>query len=107
MIHYPYECPKCKHFVLEPASWFAEHENCPECDTTIKKAIGVVRERGLDPVFGTPIKMFSIAPETPDELKSMRKKFPDMKLTDQGVPLAHTRAEKLAYLEHAGFEEHS
>lgn len=106
MIHYPYECPKCGHFVLEPASWFVEHENCPECDAAVEKVVGAVRKRGLDPVFQTPIEMFSIAPTSWDELVAMRRKFPDAKFTDQGVPLAHTRAEKLAFLKHAGFVEH-
>ncbi len=106
MIHYPYECPNCDYFVLEPASWFTEHENCPECGAVVEKVIGAVHRRGLNPVFHKPIEMFSVAPETPGEMAAFRRALPDVQLTDQGVPLARTRAEKLRILQAAGYEEH-
>lgn len=106
MIHYPYECPNCDHFVLEPASWFAEHKNCPECNAVVEKVPGAVHRRGLDPVFRKPIEMFSVAPETPDQMAALRKARPETQFTDQGVPLARTRTEKLAILKAVGYEEH-
>jgi len=59
----------------------------------------------VDQAFHQPIEMFSVAPESPDQLRDMREKLPDLEFTSDLVPIAHNRQEKLAILKAVGFEE--
>jgi len=60
-----------------------------------------------DRPYQTPIEMFSVAPETPAQLADLRRKMPDVQLTDQLVPVARNRQEKLRILKAVNGEERS
>lgn len=79
---------------------------CPECSADMARDITAERTNTPDQEFGRPIEMYSIAPDTPQEEMSLRRKCPDIQWdTEMHVPLARTRHEKLRLLKAAGFIE--
>jgi hypothetical protein len=62
---------------------------------------------GLPSVQGDykkPIHLLSMAID-PDEVKVHRERFPDVEITNDGVPIMHSRVQKKAYLRAMGWEE--
>lgn len=107
MPRYPYICDACGHKidVFKPMSRYKEFEACPQCDAKMQRDFSAGSPTSGNTAFHTPIEMFSIAPSTPQEMRDLRQKLPDTKFTEQGVPIAHSRAEKLSILRASGCEE--
>lgn len=106
---YPYIC-SCGHTsdVFKPMSKYRDSEFCPQCGKEMQRDFNTGDSCASgNTAYHKPIEMFSIAPSTPDEMVDLRRKLPDTKFTKQGVPLAHTRAEKLAILGACSCEEKS
>ena len=101
---YPYECPKCGHEgdTFKPVSEYRSLEFCPKCGFPMARVYGPVASP--DTAFHKPIEMFSIA-GTAGEMQQLRERLPDTQFTNQGVPLARSRAEKMRLLKVAGFRE--
>ncbi len=105
---YSYGCPACSHRqdVFKPMDQYNSPETCGECGVQTERAYDTPPIT-LNKAYRTPIEMFSVAPETPGEMVALREALPDTKFTDQGVPIAHSRSEKMAILKVTGYEEHS
>lgn len=58
-------------------------------------------------VYDKPIEMYSVAPETPEQLADLREKVPDLEVNDLLVPIARDRPQKKRILKAAGYEEKS
>lgn len=54
--------------------------------------------------FHTPIEMYSVAPNSPGEVRELRKAGVEL-TPDTLVPIAHTRQEKMRILALSGCEE--
>jgi len=109
MPRYLYKCDVCDTLSEEfvPISQYQSEIPCPKCRNGImmRREYAGQAPGSFNRAFHKPIEMFSIAPETPAELAAFRKRNPDVKLTDQFVPLARSRSEKLRILKNEGYEE--
>lgn len=108
MPRYPYTCSKCGSFqdVFKPMAQYRDPEFC-KCGAQMERDFGTGHScASLDDAFHKPIEMFSVAPETPAQMRKLREQCPDIKFTPDRVPIAHSRAEKLRILKVCGFEEH-
>lgn len=103
---YPYKCWACGHAteVFKPMTQYKTPEQCPECGASMDRVF-THRCASLDTPFRKPIEMFSVAPTNPAEVVALRRAMPDVTLTPQLVPVAHSRAEKLRILRATGCEE--
>jgi len=106
---YDYICDICGTTAAEfrTISQFQSEIPCSKCNdgTMMRRNFAGKAPGTFNRAFRKPIEMFSIAPETPAELAAFRKRNPDVKLTEQFVPLARSRAEKLRILRNENFEE--
>lgn len=104
---YPFDCEACGYHgdVMKSISEYQEHEPCPQCGVEMQRDFAPRQPE--DSVYQKPIEMFGVAPETPAELTDLRRKLPDVELTDQLVPVARTYAEKKRILKATGFEDRS
>lgn len=108
MPRYPYTCDACDDEVdvFKLMSQYDDPETCPTCGAQMAHNF---MARGtpatLDKPFHKPIEMFSIAPETPQQMADLRRKLPDTQFTRDLVPLAHTRAEKMRILKAVNYQE--
>lgn len=102
---YPYTCD-CGHKtdIFKPMSQYRDLELCPICGVEMQRDFtgGCA---STDVAFNKPIEMFSVAPRNLSELSRLREKLPETKFTDQMVPIAHNRAEKLRILRALDCEE--
>ena len=107
MPRYPYTCLNCsgRKDVFKPISRYDDPEICPDCGTEMSRDFIAKPPATLDKPFHKPIEMFSIAPETPQEMVDLRRKLPDTQFTRDLVPLARTRAEKKRLLSAVNFQE--
>jgi putative FmdB family regulatory protein len=109
---YPYRCDACGH-EFEEFQRMAEEPltECPECDGALRRVPCVVNNQCRE--FKKPIEMYSIGLNDDDEIREFRRRCPDVDVsTDKsnplyGVPIARTRAQKLAALDAMNFEERS
>jgi len=105
---YRYECPECgqRREDFLPVSQSAVMPICG-CGHTMERDYSV-RVGSGNKAFGTPIEMFSIAPENPEQERVLREACPDVEWNEPlKVPKAATREQKLRLLRTCGFEEHS
>lgn len=110
MPRYPYICDACDDSVnvFKSISRYNDPEICPSCGAVMDHdfmALGTPAT--LDKAYRKPIMMYSIAPETPQQLADLRRKCPDTEFTHDLVPLAHNLAEKGRLLAAVDFEEKS
>lgn len=80
---------------------------CDACGSPANRAVGAERVGSMNHEFNKPIEMYSVAPNSADEVTELRRAVPDIKFNDQLVPLAHNRAEKLRILKAVGYAEKS
>lgn len=111
---YVFECPECPNMAEEFMSIrdFLHPPNCPDCKILMERSF---RSEGagnhLDREFHTPIEMYSIAMEDPEEIAEFQKQCPDVDVSLDpkdpmyGVPIGRTRNQKLKALKVAGFVE--
>ena len=109
MPRYDYVCDSCG-IVAEEFCTISKYRSkipCLDCDdgTMMRRDFTRGTPATLDTAFQHPIEMYSVAPETPHELAAFRQRNPGVKLNDQLVPIAHSRAEKLRILRNEGYEE--
>ena len=107
-----YVCVNCKHAATEYHRAAApDIEECPKCKTpNYKKQFALIHSPQLG--YRTPIEMYSIALNTPEQIREFKRKAPDVEVEDRdynhplwGVPLARTRHQKMQALKAAGFVE--
>lgn len=104
---YPYDCLNCGHHedILKSMGQSDYIERCSKCKTVMERDFAFHRPEGTP--YQKPIEMFGIAPENPIELAELRRKLPDVELTDQLVPIARTYEQKKQILAATGFEDRS
>jgi len=104
---YPFDCLNCGHHedIIKSISEYQEHEECPKCTATMQRDFAPTRPESTP--YQHPIEMFGVAPENPAELADLRRKMPDVELTDQLVPVARTYQQKKQILAATGFEDRS
>lgn len=107
---YDYRCRACDHTHDEYQSMRDDPlTHCPQCGSTEYGRVPTLPTP--DREYGTPIQMFSIGLNHPDDIAEFKRACPDVDIaTDEndplyGVPIARTRRQKLAALNAAGFEE--
>lgn len=108
---YDYKCSECGHTHEEFYRITSEPvQVCPKCNRqTYQRQVSLPHTDLKE--FRTPIEMFSIAMEDPDEIREFARKCPDVDVCtdpdhpDYGVPIARTRKAKLQALKAAGFIE--
>lgn len=103
---YQHKC-ECGHedSYFRPMAESKEVPDCPVCGQPMPRnfhAEGAGPH--LDKPFQKPIEMHSIALNHPDDIKAFKQRNPDVEVKD-GVPIAHTRKEKLRILDREGFME--
>jgi len=104
---YAYRCPDC-NTTLEDFRFLSRRDELPECDkcgTPMLRDISAECRGIRSPNFHKPIEMFSIAPNTPEEVKELRDA--GATFTPELVPLAHNRTEKKRLMKVAGVVEMS
>ena len=102
---YHHKCGECGATVddFRPMSRRHEKPKCEECGTPMERAIGGEFRRKRSPNYHTPIEMFSLAPNTPGEVKKLREAGAEF--TPELVPIARNRAEKHRLMQAAGVVE--
>lgn len=107
---YSYACP-CGHADDEFQKMSsAPLTDCPKCNGKNYHRVPTIPHTNLIE-FRTPIEMFSVACNNDEEIREMQRKVPGLDISTDprdemyGVPIARTRAQKLAALEVAGFVE--
>jgi len=105
---YVYKCP-CggRSEKLLPMTQYQDMQYCEICGQPMFRDLPAEHMNTPLQAFHTPIEMYSVAPETPGQAADLRRKLPDVKFNDLGVPVAHNRQEKLAILRATGFQEGS
>lgn len=107
---YDYECGACGHADVEFHGMHAEPlAQCPAClaPNYMKQ---VSRTHGENP-YRTPIELYSIALNTPEEIAAFKARCPEVEcnpdLNDPmgGIPVARNRKQKLAALKAVGHVE--
>lgn len=108
---YCYRCRTCGHAVEEYQSMRDDaYDECPACGS---REYGRVVPRVSSPQqeFATPIEMYSIGLSDEAEIREFKRRCPDVDVSADprdplyGVPVARSRAQKLAALQAVGFEE--
>lgn len=111
---FDWRCGSCDHTAEEyrKIGESAPVENCPVCGK-----LEYIKQIGLPSTdrkaFSKPIEMYSVALDTDEEIKAVRDKCPDVKISmDQndemyGIPIAKTRNDKLKVLKAMGYVEKS
>ena len=111
---YEHKCPACGHTDTMFRSMAEAHLNpsCPRCGQEMERDF---QAEGAGPhteqAFRHPIEMHSIALTNDEDIKAFKQRNPDVDVgtdpnrDDYGVPIAHSRAEKLRILKKEGFEE--
>lgn len=103
-----FTCPTCDRV---EKYWQPKHRlRYPDC-RICGEGMNLVREVGKamsrpTRCYDEPIIMYSVGLH-PDEEKSFRLANREIDLTDQGVPIARTRAEKMQVLKYFRYEEHN
>lgn len=107
---YTYACP-CGHTDDEFQKMSSTPlTTCPKCQGSGYHRVPTVPHTNLIE-FHKPIEMFSIACNSVEEIREMQAKVPGLDISTDprdemyGVPIARNRAQKLAALEVAGFQE--
>lgn len=101
------ECGERKQDVYRSVQARDNPEACPRCHKNMIRQFPLVHTDLQD--FHTPIEMFSVACNTPDEIRQMQRV--GVPISDNpsdpmyGVPIAHNRSEKKKALKAAGFVE--
>lgn len=109
---YDYRCSACGHERIDEFEKITSEPQtvCPSCGKATFARVPQVVGNNLRE-FHTPIEMYSIGLNSDEEIREFRAKCPDVDVcTDSssdlyGVPIARNRAQKLAALKAAGFEE--
>lgn len=108
---YCYECDKCGYAAEDFQTMRdAAHTICPVCSETAYHRVPTLPQTDMRE-FQEPIEMYSIALNTPEEVRQFQAQCPDVKISDDetdpmfGIPVAATRKQKLAALRAAGFTE--
>jgi len=111
---YEYACPHCEHTesFFRSMSDSKADQSCPQCGKQMTRDYAAeAAGPHLDREYHKPIQMHSIGLTTREEIDDFRRRNPNATISDDpndelyGVPIAHTRAEKLRILEQEGFEE--
>lgn len=104
---YPFDCGQCGHHedVIKSIPEYDGIEYCPQCNELMQRDFAPRRPENLP--YRKPIEMFAVAPETPEQLAHLRQQMPDVELTDQLVPVAHSYQERNQILKATGFEDRS
>lgn len=107
MPRYPYTCDTCgqEHEELVPMSQYKPEIPCPQCGAKMHRTYMGRSPHSSATPYQHPIEMYSVAPNSPQELAAFRRANPDVQLNDQLVPLARNRQEKLHILKSLGYEE--
>jgi putative FmdB family regulatory protein len=109
---YEMGCSNCNHKTEEYRQMSASGpaELCPNCgDITYTRQVS--RPHSDMVSFSTPIEMFSIAMDTPEEVRAFARRCPDVDIETNedhpmfGVPVARNRKAKLQALAVAGYME--
>ena len=106
---YCFKCPICgkRSELLRSMSAMRDPAFC-ECGAEMRRDMRAEHTNTPLQDFRTPIEMFSIAPETPDQERELRRKCPEVEWDEQlKVPRARNRHQKLALLKAVGFVERS
>lgn len=110
---YCYRCPECGQddTVFQGISQDRRAPRC-SCGTEMDRDFQA-EAPGPPRPFATPIQMFSIACNTPEEIAQLRSAAPGVEVSDDpsdplyGVPIARDRQQKLQALDAIGWEEKS
>lgn len=107
---YPYKCDECAHTSEEFQHIRDEPlTECPVCKSAYKRTITTFGTGNK--LFKKPIEMMSIALEEPGEIREFQRRNPDVKIETNeahplyGIPIAHSREEKMRILRAEGFQE--
>lgn len=111
---YSYKCENCLHVADEFQKMTSDPlTDCPACGAGgTYHRLPVLTHTNLRE-FHKPIEMYSIGLSDDEEIRAFKQQCPDVEVcTDPasdlyGVPVVKNRAEKLAALKAAGFEERS
>ncbi len=107
---YEYKCGDCNHEDTELHTMATVLTVCPKCKGAhYQKQISHVHTDLQN--FHKPIEMFSVAADTPEEVRKFQQQCPDIEISDDqsnpmyGVPIAKNRKGKMQALAAAGFSE--
>ncbi len=95
---YCYRCTRCDRVITELRT-IANRDKLGSCVCGYAAQRDITQEsvKSMNQEFAKPIEMWSIAPNTPAEYRQLAEA--GARFGEQGVPLAHCRAEKLKLLE--------
>jgi len=77
---------------------------CPDCGCSCRRLISLP-SGAMEQEYRKPIELHSVAPVTREEQEAFKRRNPGVDFGPGGVPLAHTRKQKLSILRNEGFEE--
>lgn len=107
---YDYECVCGHKFETFRTMKDESFEQCPTCKSYATNRVPSLPHTDLK-AFHTPIEMFSIALDTPEEVRAFKQRCPDVEMCDDpssemfGLPVAHNRKQKTQALAAAGYVE--
>lgn len=109
-----FKCYKCHHVVEELQS-IHEDTNPRCCGNDMSRDYALENNKSksssITHRFGKPIEMISVALDNEAQIKGFQERNPNIEISSDrsnpnfGVPIAHTRQEKLQVLNNEGFVE--
>ena len=107
---YDYACQECGHTAEEVHKMASAGPACPVCRSLEYHKVPSQVYTDLQE-FRTPIEMYSVAVNSVEEARELKKKCPDADISDDindemfGVPIARSRAAKKQVLKASGYIE--